>query len=237
MLGIPLIAVILAYKWMDLFEKQIPMDSCDESKASQFQRQLFKYDEVDARFDLDHESLLGECVFRQTYDEARLLFRNSAEAAGFTTSVIPIHDSYQADIAILKGDPKKVLIHISGIHGVEGYAGSGAQVAALQYFALKNTTRRALYTSLNDEGGKTIISPPTLVFIHAINPFGMSNNRRVNEQNIDVNRNFLSDEQLAFTRNRDPNFAGYVDIDFLLNFPILNKNIFLSQYQMIFLLE
>jgi hypothetical protein len=29
---------------------------------------------------------------------------------------------------------------------------------------------------------------PTLVFVHAVNPFGFANNRRVNEENIDLNR-------------------------------------------------
>jgi hypothetical protein len=29
---------------------------------------------------------------------------------------------------------------------------------------------------------------PTIVFVHAVNPFGFANNRRVNEDNVDVNR-------------------------------------------------
>jgi hypothetical protein len=45
----------------------------------------------------------------------------------------------------------------------------------------------------------------------------MANNRRVNEDNIDLNRNFLTIEEFDTVTKRDPNFAGYVDIDFLIN--------------------
>lgn len=41
--------------------------------------------------------------------------------------------------------------------------------------------------------------------------------RRVNEDNIDLNRNFLSDEEFAFVRSRDPNYAQYVDFNHVLN--------------------
>ena len=187
------------------------IDVCDAAKFETFRSQLQQYD-GDARFDLESESLLGECAVRSTYAAARALFRESAEAAGFELSSIPVHgQEYVTDVAILRGHPKRFLLHVSGIHGVEGYAGSAAQVTALQYFAGKTSKRRAMFEAVPD------ISAPTVVFVHAINPFGMANNRRVNEGNIDVNRNFLSDEQLAAVKSRDPNFAGYVDIDFLLN--------------------
>ena len=69
-------------------------------------------------------------------------------------------------------DAKKALVLVSGTHGVEGYFGSGVQ------------------TGLMREG----IAPPPgarLVMIHALNPFGFAWNRRVNEDNIDINRNFV----------------------------------------------
>ena len=196
---------------------------CDETKLAHFQQQLRRYDERNATFDLEDVSLLGECAVGRTYADARAFFRGSAEAAGLELRSIPIHgQEYTADVAILRGHPKRFLVHISGIHGVEGYAGSTAQVTALQYFGLRPVTkRRAMYdeSTWNTTGA---VVPPTLVFVHAINPFGMGNNRRVNEDNIDVNRNFLTNEQLdpntvGSVRQRDPNFAGYVDIDFLLN--------------------
>lgn len=195
------------------------MDGCDDAKWMSFVKQLHKYDDVGGASPMfsveDGESLLGECAFRPSYEEARELFRSSAATAGFSLESIVIYSDgkgrdYTTDVAILRGDPKRVLLHISGVHGVEGYAGSASQITALQYFALRNTTRRALYEA---EGAEA----PTVVLVHILNPFGMSHNRRVNEDNIDVNRNFLSNEQLETVRSRNPNFAGYVDVEFLLN--------------------
>jgi hypothetical protein len=66
-----------------------------------------------------------------------------------------------------------VLLHISGLHGVEGYAGSAVQLAMLdQPPALANGC--------------------ALVLVHALNPYGMAWLRRVNENNVDLNRNFLA---------------------------------------------
>jgi hypothetical protein len=62
------------------------------------------------------------------------------------------------------------------------------------------------------------VSPDvTLVFIHAVNPYGFHHDRRVNEDNIDINRNFLTPEEFEMAWSRDPNFAGYVDADPFFN--------------------
>lgn len=66
----------------------------------------------------------------------------------------------------------KVLVVISATHGVEGFCGSAAQVNWLKHEALPD----------NDIA---------LLFIHALNPFGFAYLRRVNEDNIDLNRNFI----------------------------------------------
>ena len=58
---------------------------------------------------------------------------------------------------------------------------------------------------------------PTIVFVHALNPYGMANNRRFNEDNIDLNRNFLSVEEFQDVVKRDNNIAGYDDLQYLLN--------------------
>ena len=67
---------------------------------------------------------------------------------------------------------------IAGTHGVEGHCGSGAQVAWLQ------------------QGGPARLPPRTgALLIHAINPHGFAWGRRVNEDNIDLNRNFVDHSQ------------------------------------------
>ena len=56
---------------------------------------------------------------------------------------------------------------------------------------------------------------PLLLLIHSVNPYGMAHYRRMNENNVDLNRNGIHD----FSRvvNRDPNIAGYDDFDHVFN--------------------
>lgn len=67
-----------------------------------------------------------------------------------------------------------MLLHISGVHGVEAYAGSATQLALL-----------AAPPPLN--------AGTALVLVHVLNPWGMAWLRRCNEANVDLNRNFLDD--------------------------------------------
>jgi hypothetical protein len=74
-------------------------------------------------------------------------------------------------------DPERVVIISSGLHGVEGYFGSAIQLAWLRLRGMR-------------------WSPPArtgLVIVHALNPFGFAWRRRWNENNVDLNRNFLDD--------------------------------------------
>src|SRR6516225_9551772 len=61
----------------------------------------------------------------------------------------------------------------SGTHGVEGFCGSGCQTGYL-----------------NDRLYEALSSKSAVILVHALNPFGFAWLRRVNEDNIDVNRNF-----------------------------------------------
>lgn len=70
---------------------------------------------------------------------------------------------------------------------------------------------------------------PTIVLIHALNPFGFHTGRRVNENNVDMNRNFLSPELWKEVLARDPNFAGYQTLDNAFNFTSMpTKSLFLN---------
>ncbi len=71
----------------------------------------------------------------------------------------------------------KVLLLISGTHGVEGYCGSGVQVGLL---------RQGFFDNLPAD--------TSVMMVHAVNPYGFEHDRRVNEDNIDLNRNFLDFE-------------------------------------------
>jgi len=86
-----------------------------------------------------------------------------------------------------------VLLHLSGVHGVEGFLGS-----AIQCHLLANPP------SLPDH--------QALIFVHAVNPWGMAWLRRFNENNVDLNRNFLANGE-----NYEGAPPGYAKLDPLLN--------------------
>ena len=79
---------------------------------------------------------------------------------------------YIDEVLINPGKTKDLLIITSGVHGVEGYIGSGCQTYFLEQLAEKYPKN-------------------SFLLIHAVNPYGFSSNRRVNENNVDINRNFL----------------------------------------------
>jgi predicted deacylase len=72
------------------------------------------------------------------------------------------------------GDAHTVVLIASGTHGVEGHTGSALQALLV---------REGLATSLPHG--------VAVVVVHAVNPYGMAWDRRVDADNIDVNRNFV----------------------------------------------
>ncbi len=141
-----------------------------------------------------------EC-FAKDYFSARDRFRAAAVAAGAVQSSLPIAalgpggEALSIDFAWLGApDAGKLLIHCSGLHGVEGFAGSAIQIQLLQ-------------KSLS------IAGDCGLVLVHCLNPYGMSWLRRANEQNVDLNRNFI------FTARPPQVSAAYARLDPFLNPP------------------
>lgn len=121
-------------------------------------------------------------LFSPDYASARKRFRESAEACGCVMKSYPIgHDGPDGqpltiDVAIsVDGDPSRCLLLSSGIHGVEGYFGSAVQLGLLNEWK-RNADARPRHR---------------WVMIHAVNPYGMAWRRRVNEDNVDLNRNLL----------------------------------------------
>ena len=70
-------------------------------------------------------------------------------------------------------DAQNVVLHLTGVHGVEAYTGSAVQLDVLRH----------LPPARNDGA---------LVLLHVFNPWGMAWRRRTNENNVDLNRNFLA---------------------------------------------
>lgn len=141
-------------------------------------------------------STRAECYYSINWLQARHLFLHHAKRAGAELVELEIGKDLVIDVAVLvpnqPSNPEDLLVHISGTHGVEGFAGSAIQSAFLHRIAL----------------GLQPVNK-TLVLVHGLNPFGMQNYRRANEHNVDLNRNIRFKGDFGELTNRDPNIAGY----------------------------
>ncbi|MEU4087544.1 M14 family metallopeptidase [Streptomyces aureus] len=123
-------------------------------------------------------------TFPPDYSRARAAFLGAAEEAGarLRTFALPGHlgpdgGELCVDTAYL-GPPSaaKLLVTVSGTHGVEGFCGSALQTGVL----LEEGVARAA------AGAGTGV-----LLVHSLNPYGFAHLRRVNEDNVDLNRNFV----------------------------------------------
>lgn len=123
-----------------------------------------------------------QAAFSATYAEARQKFVRAAGDAGLLVEA-KTHprtglegEELAMDVA-RDGQPSasKLLILSSACHGVEGFCGSGLQVAAL---------RDAGFRQRAADRGVAVL------YIHGLNPFGFSHLRRTTHENVDLNRNF-----------------------------------------------
>lgn len=118
--------------------------------------------------------------FSKNYAEARRKFRAAAEKAGAVLKSYPHPlkgpdgEDLATDVARI-GPPtaKRVLLIQSATHGVEGFCGSGTQIAWLRSGDWKRVPKGI-----------------AVVLVHAINPYGFAWLRRVTQENVDLNRNF-----------------------------------------------
>lgn len=94
------------------------------------------------------------------------------------------------------GDAHTVVVVSSGVHGVEGHVGSALQAQLLAEGRLA-----------------TLPDGVAVVIVHAVNPYGMAWERRVDDANVDVNRNWI-DFALPLPEN-----PGYEDV-----YPIVNPS-------------
>lgn len=135
--------------------------------------------------------------FSPSYREARALFLEAASRYGAQvhSHTLPLMglqgEALAMDIAVHgPAQASKVLMTTSAVHGIEGFCGSAIQSGLLQHLTL----------------------PPgvAVVHVHAVNPHGFSHARRVNEDNVDLNRNFIDFDQAL------PVNADYAQVHSLL---------------------
>ncbi len=121
--------------------------------------------------------------FSADYFMARSRFRQKVETVGGRLKTLEVDvkgpggEDLTIDIAWFGAEqPRRVLIHSSGLHGVEGFAGSAIQLQFLDSIP-------------------AIPDDAAVVLVHILNPYGMAWLRRVNEGNVDLNRNFLEPDE------------------------------------------
>ncbi|MEM9586680.1 MAG: M14 family metallopeptidase [Planctomycetota bacterium] len=119
--------------------------------------------------------------FECDYDRSRQRFRQDVKSldGDLETYAIDSDQDLTIDIGRLgKPDAKRCLLLTTGVHGVEAPLGT-----AVLHWLL---TQDALVDGASVR----------MVLVHAVNPYGFRHRRRVNETNVDLNRNFLCDGEL-----------------------------------------
>jgi hypothetical protein len=120
-------------------------------------------------------------VFSRDWAEARAKFVDAAGRAGAAHRAWPhplkgpAGEALCTDTAWLgPRDAPRALVVIAGTHGVEGFCGSGPMIGLLR-------------------GDAALGLPPDtgVLLIHGINPHGWAWLRRVTEENVDLNRNWV----------------------------------------------
>ena len=139
--------------------------------------------------ELRDELFAATSYYSDDYFSARSRLLNACGQLRIEHHALPIHapsprdEPLTIDVAVVgAAKPKRALVLSSGVHGVEGLFGSAVQLAFLEQLAAR-------------------WQPPmgdAVVLVHAVNPFGFAWLRRFNEENVDLNRNFLlADEAYA----------------------------------------
>ena len=124
----------------------------------------------------------GAAVFSESYAEARGKFLAAAEAAGLDvqTHAHPLlgRDGELLALDLVHQGPRDaaaLLLISSACHGIEGFCGSAVQTALLHDAAWQDALRA---------------SGVAVLYLHALNPYGFSWERRTTQENVDLNRNF-----------------------------------------------
>ena len=123
--------------------------------------------------------------FYTTYDEVRTHLAARVDTLDkrgvdveYTTHAIDEEDGLYIDNVYLPATEKttNLIVLTTGVHGMEGYIGS----------VMLDVFFEELYPTLNTKDTGVLI-------VANVNPYGMKYMRRYNENNVDLNRNFIED--------------------------------------------
>ena len=128
--------------------------------------------------------------FSLSYSESRAKFLAAADKAHARLTAIkhplqgPEGEDLYMDIACVgPDDADNALVIVAGTHGIEGFCGAGVQT-----------------TMLCNPQAMEAFADMKVVMVHGHNPHGFAWLRRVNEDNVDLNRNYVD-----FSESQDPN--------------------------------
>lgn len=131
------------------------------------------------------------------YETARQTFRELCRQSGGECGVYNLPSSPDLSVDTLwlpAADSKRIFVLISGTHGIETYASSLVQT-----------------TFMREQMAQFHKAGINLLLVHAFNPWGFKNNRRVTANNVDMNRNCPTPSSQAYVINQ-----GYQKIKHLL---------------------
>lgn len=135
--------------------------------------------------------------YSANYDLARGRFLDEARATQQQISrsqiiTFPVPSAVDRSLSVdyfyipAASSQETLVVVVSGVHGIEGFAGSAIQVMLLKEF------RQYLDSEKNG-----------FFFVHSMNPYGFKYHRRATENNVNLNRNFSTAESLFRTPNID----------------------------------
>lgn len=144
--------------------------------------------------------------FRESYDDSRKAFLDAAasvKSAWPDAQLVPVpvatstDDNLSIDILYVESlsEKQRLLVLSSGVHGAEGYVGSAVQRMFLDKFLTEK-----------------LLQNTGVLLVHAVNPHGFRHCRRVNQNNVDLNRNCIADPKDHVTESGD-----YSSVTGLLN--------------------
>ncbi len=142
------------------------------------------------------ESYAYRDSFRTTYEDTRVRlqelvaeFQEAGKHVEMESYAIDEKEDLYIDTFYLPGSGEKtnLVVLTTGVHGIEGYIGS----------VMLDVFFEEVYPRLNTENTGILV-------VANVNPYGMKHYRRYNENNVDLNRNFILDwETFDLSSNKE----------------------------------
>ena len=127
-------------------------------------------------------TVFADLSYFNTYEENKTEFLKLAGEHILPAWPLKIDPKLTTDLALYQNNSKRLIVFSSGLHGIEGYVGSSIQRHLMQNIKIKSAD---------------------ILMVHSMNPWGMKHKRRVNESNIDLNRNFSINQKIFENKNPD----------------------------------